>query len=195
MRIISKFLVFMIISVCSASSTLFGQINTFGSSSLYFSAVVPEDYGVVFPSDVLFLDSLCFEYMENGISGQLVNAEGEINIDYLHGMNTFSVNLLYYGNLSHDYNVELVVGDSTGWIGEDNSYIPVDIKFGEYTGNNGIESRTTTVAGDSLNIKVPAVGPRRGEKVGNIIFSWENDMDLQPGIYKLDVNFVLRSAE
>ena len=165
------------------------------SSSLYFRAEIPEDYGVIFPQDALLLDSLCFEIVGTDSDGDLIRSDGNVNAQIEHGMDIFSLDLLYYGNKAEDYSVILESSNFSEWNDGNSNPVPVEISFEGFVGEKGIVSTVQSADSSELYIFVPATGPRRGEKVGTINVKWEGPMDLEPGNYVLVVDLQLRSAE
>ena len=159
------------------------------TETLQFNATIPEDHGIVYPSNALRMDHLLFR-----INDVLVEKDGiaEVTFDWIH--NFITVDIVYYGNLSTDYDVILVADSNSGWISKDDpaDYIPISVYFNEYQGENGIKSSIGD-SPESIDIYVPASGPRRGQKVAEMIVYWEPGLALQPGYYDMDLNLSLWS--
>lgn len=175
--------------ICTALLLLFCAWSAFAiTETIHFSAVIPEDHGIIFPDNVLRLDHLFFS-MDNVLIDEEETTDVGMDLS-----NSFIVDIIYYGNLSSDYEVTLSANASSGWLSGDNplEYIPINISFREFLGENGIKS-TVVDSDDSLDISVPASGPIRGQKVGEMIVSWESGLVLQPGMYDMELNLSLRS--
>ena len=155
-----------------------------------FSTTIPDDYGVVFPSDALRLDRFFFEMPD----GDLVAIEGISSPIIASDTSSLLLDILYYGNLPKDYNVVLEA-NTTGWVYsvDGTTTIPVSISIPDYIGEKGISAEEDQ-NGNSL-ISVPAVGARRGDKVGTLVIRWEYPQELLPGYYSMDIDLNLRSVE
>lgn len=163
-------------------------------ASLYFTAEVPEDWGVSYPDDALRLDDLFFEIKGTEDDGSLVGKEGNIQTVFLGGHDSVTLDLLYYGNKSDTYRFEVSVLESDNWQ-SDGEPIDVDVSFLPYVGSDGIISTSPYSDRSSLVVEIPPTGPRRGEKCGSIVVEWTSDMDIAPGAYDLRVDLVMRSVE
>ena len=156
---------------------------------IHFATVIPEDFGVVYPDNALRMDHLLFR-----IGDVLVDEEGiaEAVFDWIH--NFIVVDVIYYGNLSEDYEVTLTSDSNSGWISKNDSsdYIPINVYFNEFRGEDGIRSITGD-SPESVDITVPAYGPRRGQKVAEMVIAWEPGLSLEPGYYDMDLNLSLWS--
>ena len=167
---------------------LFAEDST---HTVSFRAVVPDDYGVSFPREAIRLDRLVFQLP----AGNLISYEtsfDEVVIGV--GENTLALDILYYGNLEEDYSV-VISADSEGWmIGQDGeNSVPVTLSFDEYLGPDGIKSEVNIDG--SVTITVPAIGARLADKVGTLILTWENPLNLIPGEYAMELDLSLRSEE
>lgn len=165
------------------------------TKSLRFSAIVPEDFGIVYPEDALRLENLVFELVLERDEGNLISKNGipEVEINGLE--NQFQVNLLYYGNSANEYNVTIAVDSNSGWVSRNNQglMIPINVDFPEWVGNYGISAVSREYG--SLDITVPPSGPKHAEKVGEMIISWESLSDWRPGDYDFVLTLSLRSRE
>ena len=183
MRRILSFIFMMLAIIFSISA-----VDDF--SHVVFRAVVPEDYGVVFPKEAIKLDKLVFELP----NGDLVAEVGIDSFVLEVGALSLPINILYYGNSEKDYTVT-ISADSDGWIEGDKGdvYVPVDLSFENYYGASGITAEENIDG--SLTLNVPATGARHGDKVGTLILSWEYPINLIPGEYEMNLNLSLRSEE
>ena len=163
-------------------------------ASLYFTAEVPEDWGVSYPDEALRLDDIFFEIKGTEADGSLVGREGNIRTVFLGGHDSVTLDLLYYGNKSDTYKFEVSVLESGDWQSDDEQ-IDVNVSFLPYVGNDGIISTSPYSDRSSLVVEIPPTGPRRGEKCGSIVVEWTSDMDIAPGAYDLRVDLVMRSVE
>lgn len=161
------------------------------SASLYFSTVVPEDWGVPYPENALRLDDLVFEVVGTEADGDLIERNGLYDLPFEEGENSLTLDLLYYGNKAEIYRFELVAPENIGWLGDSSSF-DVDIEFVEWVGNDGIVSRCPYEDRSSLVVEIPPTGSRYGDKVGSIIISW-SERDIKPGEYELRVDLSIRS--
>lgn len=164
-------------------------------ASIYFTAEIPEDWGINYPEDALRLDDIFFEIKGTDKDGSLVGKDGDVEVVFFGGHDSIELDLLYYGNKSETYTFEITSPESGNWRDSEVSALDVDVSFAPYAGNNGIESRNPLSDASSLIVEVPPTGPRRGEKCGTLIVSWKSDMDLAPGSYDLRVDLVMRSVE
>ena len=163
-------------------------------ASLYFTAEVPEDWGILYPEDALRLDSLFFEIRGTEEDGSLVGKDGSIKTVFLGGHDSVTLDILYYGKKSETYRFEITALESDDWQ-SGGEPIDVDVSFLPYVGNDGIISTTPYSDGSSLIVEIPATGPRRGEKCGSVVVAWTSDMDIAPGAYDMSVDLVMRSVE
>ena len=155
--------------------------------TISFRARVPEDYGVSFPDNAARLDKFVFELE----SGRLVTAEGLEEIELEVGGTSIPIDVLFYGNTEEDYSVEINV-DSTGWIiSNEGQAIPVTLSFSDYLGEDGIEAKVNVDG--SVTLLIPSVGVRNGDKVTELLISWESPLSLRPGYYILELGLTLRS--
>lgn len=159
------------------------------TESIQFNATIPEDHGIIFPDDALRMDHLFFR-----IGDVLVDKEGNVDVvfDWIH--NYLVVDVIYYGNLSTDYEVTLAADSNSGWISKEDpfDYVPIDVYFNEYHGDDGIESSVED-SHTSVDVSVPVAGPRRGQKVAEMIIAWDSGLELKPGYYDMDLNLSLWS--
>lgn len=181
-RNIRYILVFLMLVFCIGNATALTE-------TIQFSASVPEDHGVVFPEDALRMDHILFS-----IDGVLVEKDGNADVIF-DGIHSYvAVDIIFYGNLSTDYEVTLAADSDSGWISKEDpdDYIPINVYFNEFYGEDGIHSEVND-SYDAVDISVPVSGPRRGQKVAEMIISWESGLELQPGYYDMDLNLSLWS--
>ena len=181
-----KKLVFSFILLIAISCILFAEDTI---QTVSFKAVVPEDYGVVFPQDALRVDKLVFQLP----NGDLVSYKSDLDVFFISvGERSIVLDILFYGNLENDYEVTIDAGSHGMMIGpEEENRVPVSLSFEEYAGSDGIES-TLNIDG-SVSITVPAMGARHAEKVGSLVLSWEYPLELMPGEYTMELDLSLRN--
>lgn len=158
---------------------------------LNFTAVIPEDYGVVFPEEAVHLDKL---YL--GVSSGY--GEGLIKDPYITlvapGGTTceYAIDFLYYGNNGESYDVSLEASSPGLISAEDSSYesIPVAIRFVDMNGDDGIVSKEKP--NEIVEITVPPAGARKGDLVTTMVLSWELPLDILPGEYYSEINLELK---
>lgn len=177
-----KVFVITICLICILSQTLFAE-----SQNLNFVLSIEEDYGIVIPDDVLRLDRFVFEYVDNSGASHLLREStfdvGSLLIDE----NETVITLLYYGNLSSDYEVVISGDMGEGWnIGD--AILPVNISFLEAEDKpQDIVVRETRYG--EASILVPATASRSSVPVVDLVLSWSGEEGLLPGSY--NANFTL----
>ena len=159
--------------------------------SIDITAIVPEDYGVIIP-DAFVLDRLVFEIeLASGEDELLLENEislGELSI----GKNTAGFSLLYYGNLSSDYDV-LITAYTDGIYNDSRTgHIPVEIEI--FRDNECLSAiETTSYSNNEIRLVVPPIGAIEGERVLNFVLSYDSPRDLPVGRYEGTVDIELRS--
>lgn len=167
------------------------------ANDLDVSVSIPQDYGIDFPEG-LHLDRL-YLAMENPAGELELLTESDIFVGLVH--DTFgSVNLclLYYGNLSQPYSVQLVIDAGEGFCLVDSTLgvftIPVLPQISlprliSLTEGNIILSAEENKA----NLVINPTGPVRGERVADIALNWNGGRNLLPGVYTAEISMVLIS--
>lgn len=163
--------------------------------TLILETVVPENYGINVPDHALHLDQFVFEFEgDRGISELLTESRFSIGNFESTRMQTFT--LLFYGNLSTDYTVQISVDTEDGFVrqsGNNEASIPVSVFFEEADE----KPEDITVVCDEEYAKayvtIPPTGPRRGVEVVTLTLLWEEVRDLLPGEYEMAVDIELLS--
>ena len=188
MRKTLKF-IFSLIFLLLCGINLFALSGT-SENSLLVSAMIPEDSGVEFPSNVIHIDRMYFSI--DGTEESLLTNEqldaGTINI----GMNEFRISLLYYGNQAKDYKVVLKADAGDGWSDRNGNIIPIVTYIEDSNVTDDISVTESDIG--SADVVVPAAGPRRGEASADIVLEWSGDSDLEPGIYTVGLDIYMYSV-
>jgi hypothetical protein len=164
------------------------------SVPLRVKATVEEDHGIVKPSEAVSLDRLVFEFeIETDMdTSALVETNGDLSIAELEDEGEFSIGLLYYGNQSEPYRGTVTVYSSFAWVKSSDlgEAIPLNVKLSiPEKLEQGIEVVETSP--NALSFTVNPMGPRRGEKIASIDFSWDMGPDVLPGEYYTEINIGL----
>lgn len=152
-----------------------------GSTILKVNASVPEDYGVYFPRNAYHLDHIYFE-MET----ELVSTSGIVTEFSTGGM---EMTLLYYGNQEETNTVIFALPDELWWFAGNQALVAVDAVIEDADLDDDII--VTENGPRSVLITVPATGPRRGEEVAKIRFSWDLSPDLSPASLEFPLDMYL----
>lgn len=159
---------------------------------LQFTAVIPEDYGVHKPADAWSIDKFVFEKYD----GSLITSEN-VSLDELSdSLEEFELTMLYYGNLGYPYNIRVGIDPGNGWYKSQNGntyLIPIDIAYSEPDDIEEGISIDEVAVNDSIGVQIAPSGPRRGDAVLDIRFTWEIGRDVIPGEYSADVKFSIFS--
>lgn len=158
-----------------------------GRDILEFTAVIPEDYGIIVPDDALLFDKFALEAKprDKDSASYLITTDvislGELDINE----QNYSFSLIYYGNLSHDYKVRINIDPGYGWYRKYNRkdyFIPIKIDLNEAY---GIENDITLEEnGEGVAIlNIPATGPRQAVPIMDVKMEWNNSPDFVPGVY------------
>lgn len=157
--------------------------------SLEISTIVPEDYGIEFPEDAMHIDRLYFAF-ETSDGYSYLSKSAPLVINSM-DTNSFRLVMLYYGNQSHDYNVGLQFEAGQGWLPQDigNDNVPIIIELNRSNGPQDIEVENVDYG--KVNLYIPPVGPRRGDKALDVDLMWDGYHTLMPGIYEADINITM----
>ena len=158
-----------ILIVTFISIQLFASLNE-KSTVLNVNATVAEDHGIIFPENVYHMDHIYFE-----IDSTLVSNKG-ITIDYERG--SMDMSLLYYGNQSTEQNFVFSLPLEMWWLNGNKEVVKIDAAFSDASYEDDITVAMNGVR--SVVVTIPPTGPRRGEKILNINFSWSLSPDLKP---------------
>lgn len=180
-----KKLILILFCTVLSFSVVYAVENT---QAVSFRAVVPEDYGVVFPEEAFRVDKLVFETN----NGDLMPGIGLENIVLEEGQTMIPIDILFYGNTENPYRVE-IAASTDGWLlsKDGTESIPVSLAFSDYLGSDGIVSSVNDDG--TLTLTVPAVGARHGDKAGELAIYWESLPNIRPGEYDMNIDFALRS--
>lgn len=148
------------------------------TSVLKVNAVVPEDYGISFPRDSYHMDRI---YLE--VDSSLVSSSG-LTATFEDG--SLDMTLLYYGNQSDDYSFTFSFPDEIWWLSNSTALVPIDVKIEDAILDDDITVVST--GNRSVFVTIPATGPRRGEQVVKVTFSWTLSPDLSPAILELPLD-------
>ena len=168
------------------------------ASDIDVSISVPEDYGIDFPT-ALHLDRLYFA-MENEKGELELLTEADINVGVAYQpFGSVDLCLLYYGNLSQPYVVQLVIDADDGFLLENAEpgtfVIPISpvISLPQLTGGLATSDVLLSAEENKADLIVNPVGPVQGERVVDIALNWNGGRDLLPGVYTADISMMLIS--
>lgn len=173
-------------------------VSSIVAEGMDVSLMIPEDYGVEFPSG-LHLDRLYFAIKNS--SGELeILSESDIDVGRAYDTDgVVTLSLLYYGNLSEPYSVDMVVDPGDGFKLNEPTLgtftIPIDPSF------SIPESTEEKLSGKILlnsnenraELIVKPAGPINGEQVANIMLNWTGGRELLPGSYLAEISMALVS--
>ena len=180
------FLIVFVAGLCAA------DIST---QELILEAMVPENYGIHVPDDALKLDQFLFEFSTEVGTSELLT-DSHFSVGSFEDVNMQTFTLIYYGNLSNEYNVEIRAGSSKGFVNQDLDNvvsIPVQIKYSEPEDKPADIEITDDEEYGVCSIVIPPAGPRRGVDVVNLDILWDSQRDLYPGSYEMTLNIELLS--
>ena len=181
---------FLSILCCVPLMAAGGDVLT--GDTLVVNAVVPEDYGIVFPQDALHMDRLYFAVRIDDTDDYLVRTEvldaGILSPDD----NELRISLLYYGNQIGDYSFVLEAEAETDWMDDDGNTLPLQVSLDENTDAED-DIDTVSIADSELAVSVPPVGPRRGDPVADIVLTWNESWDAVPGGYSAQLSLRMKS--
>ena len=151
-----------------------------------------DDYGIIFPNEAMRLDHLVVAIGDRSTGYTTVTKSMAENIQ-ISERNSITFTLLYYGNLTNDYDVRLSSSPELHWMGENNGEtvsLPIDVEISKSP--DCFDTAEVTKIDDSVvDIFIEATGPVRGEPVADITLSWESPLTLMPGIYAADLSLTL----
>lgn len=165
------------------------------SQELILETVVPENYGIHVPDEAISLDQFLFEFSTEVGTSELLT-DSHFSVGSFEDVNMQTFTLIYYGNLSNEYNVEIRAGSSKGFVNQDLDNvvsIPVQIKYSEPEDKPADIEITDDEEYGVCSIVIPPAGPRRGVDVVNLDISWDSQRDLYPGSYEMTLNIELLS--
>ena len=188
-RIILSMIFAVLIPLCLSAYT--------DSIPLRVTAKIEEDHGIVKPTESVSLDRLVFEFdIDSDLdTSALVDNNGDLSIAQMEDDGSFSIGLLYYGNQSEPYQGTVTVYSSFAWVKSDalGSAIPLEVNLSiPQNLDEGIEVSET--APNTLTFTVYPMGPRRGQKIAAIDFSWELGPDVLPGDYYSEISIGLTAV-
>ena len=163
-------LLFLIISVLNLHAT---DIN---SQELILETIVPENYGIHIPDEALSLDQFLFEFSTEAGANELLT-DSRFSIENFEDVLMQSFTLIYYGNLSSDYNVRVKAGSENGFVnsnGINTASIPVSISYSEPEDKPEDIRITDDEEYGICSIVIPPAGPRRGVDVVDLNVSWDS---------------------
>ena len=120
----------LLILIVSALNLYSTDIN---SQELILETVVPENYGIHVPDEALSLDQFLFEFSTEVGTNELLT-DSHFSIGNFDDVSMLSFTLIYYGNLSRDYNVIVKANSQNGFVntnGDSDVSIPVTISYSE----------------------------------------------------------------
>lgn len=157
---------------------------------LRFIAVVPEDYGVFIPDDVIMFDKFAISISGNDESdflltqdrlflGEILSAE-QSSIDF---------SMLYYGNLGIPYEVEIEIDPGEGWYRWYQGTlqtIPISVSYSEPE-NIDVSVYVSEEVNGSVFATVAPTGPKSALPVVDVTMTWEGPRNLIPGAFQTDL--------
>ena len=188
-----KKFILLILALMIASS-----VFSVDSKKVSLNVEIPEDYNVVIPDGSAKLDRLVLELhldaaSDNSLnigrtsSTSMLSSSSGLNItDSLFDSGMLRMTMLYYGNQSSDYRVNVSIDTGKGWGLGKSSYLPISASF-----KRNAESDEDIVISenidDSVDIVIPPAGLRQGVPVADINLSWERISSIVPGRYSADI--------
>lgn len=176
-------------------STLNLHATDINSQELILETIVPENYGIYVPDEAISLDQFLFEFSTEAGTSELLT-DSHFSIGSFEDVSMQSFTLLYYGNLSSDYNVIVKAGTRNGFVNNnagDAISIPVDINYSEPENKPEDIKIIDDEEYGICSILIPPAGPRRGVEVVDLNISWGSQRDVIPGNYELALNIELLS--
>lgn len=157
---------------------------------LKFIAVVPEDYGVFIPDDVIMFDKLAISISSKNESdfllaqdqlymGEIMNSE-QTSIDF---------SMLYYGNLGVPYEVEIAIDPGEGWYmwnQDELQTLPISVGYSKPEDIDDSVSISEEING-SVYATVMPTGPKSALPIVDVTMTWEGPRDLIPGTFQADL--------
>ena len=200
-----KRLLIVCIVILASVGLLTAGTRSYQFDVLDFTAYVPEDFGVVFPEDVLMLDGFVFENIIEledlegfeSWQGRSLISKDEISLGSMQeNGNSFSFRMLYYGNKEDDYDAYLVMDIGSGLKLERRGisyHIPVIVSM-EPSDDRPDDVLCHSLGTNEAYIHIPASGPRRGIPVVDVELMWDGDADLLAGSYSAQLRIELRMS-
>lgn len=173
------------------------MFNSLYAENVDVTVMVPEDYGIDFPS-ALHIDRLYFA-MENEQGDLELLTESDIDVGIVYSsFGTVNLSLLYYGNLSQPYSVQLAVNAGDGFRLEDNELgvflIPISPVLSlPHLTNLSASDVILSAEENKADLIINPVGPIQGDRVVDIALNWNGGRDLLPGLYTAEVSMTLIS--
>lgn len=183
-----KIFVLMVVFVSAVSVALFAEND---EARINMELIVPEDYGVFIPENVLRLDRLIFATEIADNEYRLL----ERNVDVFTSLvdeDGFTVTLIYYGNLSTPYTVTLDASSAGFAMRQGDRLIPIDLAF-RSPDTPSDQIVTDFVSGGEITFTVLPGGPVTGEAAAVLDVSWPKQANLVPGIYEAVIDIRLTS--
>ena len=170
------------------------SLSIFAEEPVYmrFTTVIPEDYGVHKPSEAWSIDKFVFEKFD----GTLITSENVRLEELSDSLEMFELTMLYYGNLGYQYNIRVGIDTGRGWYMNQNGItylIPIDVYYSEPDEITEGIIVDESAMNDEVVIQIEPTGPRRGDAVLDIGFTWEIGRDVLPGEYSADIKFSIFS--
>ena len=157
------------------------------TNSLLVKAEIPEDFGIEFPENVIHMDRMYFSL--TGEADSLLSSEyldaGTIQL----GMNEYRIMLLYYGNQSENYNFTLRADAGDGWVDAFGNIIPITVRLEDATVTDDITVAESDIG--SVDVSIPAKGPRWGEHAVDIVLEWSGSPNPEPGTYTVELDLYM----
>ena len=183
-----KFLLFIMVLL---SVLPLSAVDSF--QELILETSVPENYGIHVPDEALKLDQFVFEFETDNGAGELLT-DSRFSIGSFDELEMQSFTLLYYGNLSTEYSVEIRSDSGDGFVYQERNAdfnVPVNISFSEPDEKPEDIEITEDEEYAVARVTIPPRGPRRGVEVVSLDISWNEQRDLYPGRYELVLNIQL----
>lgn len=159
---------------------------------LEFGFHITDDYGVVYPDDVLHLDRFVFEIETEDGEKELLRSR-YFDLGSFDGFrdDKFSIRFLYYGNLSYPYDVRIEGETGNGFVGEQMQF-PVDISFKSISTDEHIS--VEEIGENNVQITVFPAGLMTGVPAVEMLLDWENGPNALPGSYNLNLWLTLSAV-
>ncbi len=183
---IRKILIFILL-ILIPSSLIFADTET-----IQLGLELEDDFGIIFPNEAMRLDHFVIAIGDRTTGYNIVTKSMAENIR-ISERSSITFTLLYYGNLTNDYEVRLSSSPELNWMGENNGEtVSIPISVDIYESEDCFDTASVTKIDDSVvDIFIEATGPVRGEPVADITLSWESPLTLMPGIYSTDFSMTL----
>lgn len=174
------FVLFVFLSVFNLSAAT-------DDKALNINVTVPEDWGVNMPDDAVNLDHLVLELNLETESASLIE-NGDLYLGSLENLSKeTTINFLYYGNLSSDYNVR-IKKESVKKFSSENS--PYEMDFTTSFESADLYDDNVEVSilnSDEVILRIMPSGPVNGKQVLKMILDIEDAPFLYPGEYSATI--------